>query len=317
MAQPRIFTSADDLKAAVGEQLGHTDWLDIDQKRIDLFADATGDHQSIHVDPEQAAAGPLGTTIAHGYLTLSLLPLGPQLISVEGVKMGINYGTNKVRFPAPVPLGSRLRATATITRRRRRLRRRPGDRRLHRGARGRRQARLRRRVRRPLLLLDPGGPSILWPRRAPAGFLSPGPHHPQHEVGVQRADLVRRPRPVGVEPTGHVDAERENRHGRALHVHYVELPGRHALLDDRRAPPSDSRRSATISVTGVRTERVQFVLDDPRGGAPPACQRTKDLTAPARRSRAVPSPPAAARRISRAFSWPILLIRCSSSSLVL
>ncbi|MFR9800268.1 MaoC family dehydratase [Streptomyces sp. MS06] len=116
MAEPRTFTSVAELKAAVGEQLGHTDWLEIDQKRIDLFAEATGDHQWIHVDPEKAAAGPFGTTIAHGYLTLSLLPLfGPQLIAVEGVRMGVNYGTNKVRFPSPVPVGSRLRATGTIT----------------------------------------------------------------------------------------------------------------------------------------------------------------------------------------------------------
>ncbi|MFJ6986985.1 MULTISPECIES: MaoC family dehydratase [unclassified Streptomyces] len=115
MAEPRIFTSPDDLRAAVGENLGYTDWLEVDQKRIDLFAEATGDHQWIHVDPERAAAGPFGTTIAHGYLTLSLLPLfGPQLISVEGAKMGVNYGTNKVRFPATVPVGSRLRATATV-----------------------------------------------------------------------------------------------------------------------------------------------------------------------------------------------------------
>jgi acyl dehydratase len=116
MAEPRIFTSVEDLRAAVGEQLGHTDWVEIDQKRIDLFAEATGDHQWIHVDPEMAAQGPFGTTIAHGYLTLSLLPLfGPQLMQVEGVKMGINYGTNKVRFPSTVPVGSRLRSTAKIT----------------------------------------------------------------------------------------------------------------------------------------------------------------------------------------------------------
>ncbi|MER5178026.1 MaoC family dehydratase [Streptomyces sp. NPDC002896] len=116
MAEPRIFTSADELKAAVGEQLGHSDWLEVDQKRIDLFAEATGDHQWIHVDPEKAAAGPFGKTIAHGYLTLSLLPaLVPQVIQVEGMKMGVNYGTNKVRFPAPVPVGSRLRATAVLT----------------------------------------------------------------------------------------------------------------------------------------------------------------------------------------------------------
>ncbi|MFD5574579.1 MaoC family dehydratase [Streptomyces cadmiisoli] len=116
MAEPRIFTSVDELKAAVDEQLGYTDWVTVDQKRIDLFAEATGDHQWIHVDPEKAAAGPFGTTIAHGYLTLSLLPLfGPQLIAVEGVRMGVNYGTNKVRFPSPVPVDSRLRTTARIT----------------------------------------------------------------------------------------------------------------------------------------------------------------------------------------------------------
>ncbi|KAB1976968.1 MULTISPECIES: MaoC family dehydratase [Streptomyces] len=116
MAEPRTFATVEELRSAVGEQLGHTDWVEIEQKRIDLFAEATGDHQWIHVDPEMAATGPFGTTIAHGYLTLSLLPLfGPQLIHVEGVKMGVNYGTNKVRFPAPVPVGSRLRATGTIT----------------------------------------------------------------------------------------------------------------------------------------------------------------------------------------------------------
>ncbi len=114
-AEPRIFTSPDELRAAVGEQLGYSDWLEIDQKRIDLFADATGDHQWIHVDPEKAAAGPFGTTIAHGYLTLSLLPvLVPQIMMVSGITMGINYGTNKVRFPAPVPVGARLRATGVL-----------------------------------------------------------------------------------------------------------------------------------------------------------------------------------------------------------
>ncbi|MEU9113967.1 MaoC family dehydratase [Streptomyces sp. NPDC048483] len=115
MAEPRVFASVDELRGAVGEELGPSDWLEIDQKRIDLFADATGDHQWIHVDQEKAAAGPFGTTIAHGYLTLSLLPtLVPQLMRVDNVTMGINYGANKVRFPATVPVGSRLRATARI-----------------------------------------------------------------------------------------------------------------------------------------------------------------------------------------------------------
>ncbi|MBZ4016201.1 MaoC family dehydratase [Streptomyces purpurogeneiscleroticus] len=115
MADPRVFGSLEELRGAVGEELGPSDWLEVDQKRIDLFADATGDHQWIHIDQEKAKAGPFGTTIAHGYLTLSLLPaLVPQLMRVDNVKMGINYGTNKVRFPSPVPVGSRLRATAKI-----------------------------------------------------------------------------------------------------------------------------------------------------------------------------------------------------------
>ncbi|WP_043263670.1 MaoC family dehydratase [Streptomyces sp. CT34] len=115
MAEPRVFGSVEELRAAVGAELGPSDWLEVDQKRIDLFAEATGDHQWIHVDQEKAAAGPFGTTIAHGYLTLSLLPaLVPQLMRVDNVKMGINYGTDKVRFPATVPVGSRLRATARI-----------------------------------------------------------------------------------------------------------------------------------------------------------------------------------------------------------
>jgi acyl dehydratase len=116
MSQPRVFASLDELRAAVGEQLGWTDWVEIDQKRIDQFADATGDHQWIHVDPDRAAGGPFGTTIGHGFLTLSLIPsLTPQIFRVEGVRMGVNYGVNKVRFPAPVPVGSRLRATGVIT----------------------------------------------------------------------------------------------------------------------------------------------------------------------------------------------------------
>ena len=107
----RIFTSVEELKAAKGEHLGVSDWHTVEQSRIGLFADATGDHQWIHVDPAKAAAGPFGTTIAHGYLTLSLGPqLAKEVYRVEGSRMGVNYGLNKVRFPAPVPAGSRVRA---------------------------------------------------------------------------------------------------------------------------------------------------------------------------------------------------------------
>lgn len=115
-AEPRVFRSVAELRDSVGTEVGPSDWIEVDQKRIDLFAEATGDHQWIHVDPERAEEGPFGTTIAHGYLTLSLLPaFVPQLLRVEGVRMGVNYGVNRVRFPAPVPVGSRLRATAKIT----------------------------------------------------------------------------------------------------------------------------------------------------------------------------------------------------------
>jgi len=104
------FNSPEELKAAVGKHLGYSEWLDIEQARIDLFADATGDHQWIHVDPEKAKEGPYGSTIAHGYLTLSLTNLFlPQIFAVPGASMGINYGANKLRFPAPVPVGSRIR----------------------------------------------------------------------------------------------------------------------------------------------------------------------------------------------------------------
>jgi acyl dehydratase len=107
--------SIEDLTALVGTHLGYSDYLTVTQEQVNLFADATGDHQWIHVDPERAAAGPFGHTIAHGYLTLSLVPvLLAGVLRVDGVAMGVNYGTNKVRFTAPVPVGSDVRAGATL-----------------------------------------------------------------------------------------------------------------------------------------------------------------------------------------------------------
>ncbi|MGA8986899.1 MaoC family dehydratase [Aeromicrobium sp.] len=112
---PRVFDSLDDFKAAAGQELGTSDWVTVTQEQINTFADATGDHQWIHVDPERAATGPFGGTIAHGYLTLALLPaFGEQIYAVNGLAFGMNYGANKVRFPSPVPVDSRLRATATL-----------------------------------------------------------------------------------------------------------------------------------------------------------------------------------------------------------
>ena len=103
------------LKALVGQHLGYSDWMEITQERVNLFAEATGDHQWIHIDQERAKAGPFGGTIAHGYLTLSLIPaMLPQILKIEGFGMGINYGTNKVRFPSPVPVGAKLRAGASL-----------------------------------------------------------------------------------------------------------------------------------------------------------------------------------------------------------
>ena len=104
-----------ELATLVGRPLGATDWLEITQERINTFAEATDDPQWIHVDPERAATGPFGTTIAHGYLTLSLIvPLFVDLLDVEGVTTKLNYGLNKVRFPSPVKVGSRIRLVATI-----------------------------------------------------------------------------------------------------------------------------------------------------------------------------------------------------------
>jgi len=115
MVQKRIIDGVDGLRSAVGEHLGHSDWLRITQTMIDTFAEATGDHQWIHVDVDRARRGPFGTPIAHGFLTLSLAPrLIPTVYSVTGVVMGINYGTNKVRFPSPVPVDSDLRVGVTL-----------------------------------------------------------------------------------------------------------------------------------------------------------------------------------------------------------
>lgn len=111
----RAFKSVDELRAAKGTQLGVSEWFTIDQEQINRFADATHDHQWIHVDPERAATGPFGKTIAHGFLTLSLLPvMVHQVYTVEGAKMGVNYGLNKLRFTAPVPVGSRIRANVEL-----------------------------------------------------------------------------------------------------------------------------------------------------------------------------------------------------------
>jgi acyl dehydratase len=111
----RVLDDLAELPGLTGELLGTSDWLEVDQERVNLFADATGDHQWIHVDVERAAAGPFGGTIAHGYLTLSLLPyLGAQVFSLETPGAKLNYGVNKVRFPSPVPVGSRIRSHVTM-----------------------------------------------------------------------------------------------------------------------------------------------------------------------------------------------------------
>jgi acyl dehydratase len=112
----RTFGSLEEFVAAKGESLGFSGWHEITQEQVNLFADATGDHQWIHVDLERAASGPFGGTIAHGYLTVSLLPiLSMEIFRIENLTMGINYGLDRVRFPSPVLTGSSIRAEATLT----------------------------------------------------------------------------------------------------------------------------------------------------------------------------------------------------------
>ena len=111
----RVFTTFEEIEAAQGEEIGSSDWVEITQERVDQFADATSDHQWIHVDQEKAKAGPFGGTIAHGYMTLALIPfLGTSVFSVDTPGAKLNYGVNKVRFPNPVPVGSRVRAHVTV-----------------------------------------------------------------------------------------------------------------------------------------------------------------------------------------------------------
>jgi len=111
----RVFSSFEEIEKAAGEEIGTSDWFEIDQERVDKFADATGDHQWIHVDVAKAKDGPFGGTIAHGYLTLSLVPwLGSKIFEFETPGAKLNYGLNKVRFPNPVPVGSRVRAKVTL-----------------------------------------------------------------------------------------------------------------------------------------------------------------------------------------------------------
>ena len=108
-------STIDELKALTGKHLGFSDWHVVDQDQVNLFADATGDHQWIHVDPERAATGPFGGTIAHGYLTLSIIPgILHEVIRVQGFKFGVNYGCNKVRFPSPLKVGAKARVGAAV-----------------------------------------------------------------------------------------------------------------------------------------------------------------------------------------------------------
>jgi acyl dehydratase len=111
-----VVNGLDEITALAGADLGRTGWIEVTQERVNTFADATDDHQWIHVDEARAAAGPFGGTIAHGYLTLSMvIPLFAELLQVTGISMGINYGLNKARFPAPVPVGSKVRLAAVIS----------------------------------------------------------------------------------------------------------------------------------------------------------------------------------------------------------
>ena len=189
MSGVRVFDRPADVLAAVGEEVGPGEWVELTQDRVDTFADATGDHQWIHVDAERAAAGPFGGTIAHGYLTLALVPvLGAGVVAWEGCSAKINYGTDKVRFPQPLRVGARMRVRG---RRQRRARDLSGgargdaldgrDRGPVRPLRCRRQARLRRRhphPPRPRLTLPPSHPRAPPSPPAPLPPARPPPAHP-------------------------------------------------------------------------------------------------------------------------------------------
>jgi acyl dehydratase len=115
MTQPKVVDGAAGLKALAGAHVGYSEWMEVTQDQVNGFADATGDHQWIHVDPDRAATGPFGGTIAHGFLTLSLIPtVLPQVLDVRGFSMVVNYGLDRVRFPAPVPVGGKLRAGVAV-----------------------------------------------------------------------------------------------------------------------------------------------------------------------------------------------------------
>src|SRR5512134_2126055 len=112
---PSVFENPGELEKAVGQRLGESAWLEITQQRVNLFADATDDHQWIHVDPDRARGGPFGAPIAHGYLTLSLVNrFLPEIVEVRGISMGVNYGADRIRFPAPVKVGARIRGSAEL-----------------------------------------------------------------------------------------------------------------------------------------------------------------------------------------------------------
>ena len=112
---PTVFESPEELRKAVGQALGESGWLEVTQERVNLFADATDDHQWIHVDPARAKAGPFGAPIAHGYLTLSLVSrFLPEIVAVKAISMGVNYGVDRVRFPSPVKVGARIRARGEL-----------------------------------------------------------------------------------------------------------------------------------------------------------------------------------------------------------
>ena len=151
----RTFSTFEEIESATGEEVGTTEWVEITQERVDQFADATGDHQWIHVDVERAKDGPFGGTIAHGYLTLSLIPwLSAQVIDLQTSGAKLNYGVNKVRFPNPVRVGSRVAPGRHRRGDHRGPRRSPADAEVRRGDRGPGQARLRRRDGRAAALLS-------------------------------------------------------------------------------------------------------------------------------------------------------------------
>ena len=261
----RKINGMDELKAAAGEELGTSEWHTIDQDAVNAFADVTGDHQWIHIDQERAKDTPFGGTIVHGYFTLALAPVvGAEIVAFSGFNFVLNYGLDKVRFPAPVPVGLQGPRDRQDRRRHGRLRRRPGQAGAHLRGGGRREARLRRGDARPLLRLTATGRAGGRPRGGPARAGRRGGSGAPPRAGAA-TNWTPSGRPAGrpVQRNGHGGAAREV--GELGVRDPAEVVVDH-LVDDAE-PRAGRRRRGRGERPGRRAGSAPGCRTDPRGAA--------------------------------------------------